>query len=175
MGSAHDVARELKRRLPDSGDREIHVLAYYCQAWHATWVGDAMFDAGIEAGPDGPIVTGLGTVDAGAGEGALLGDRHVAVVDYVLGRYGHQAGEDLLALARSEDPWQDASPREGPLGQSAEIITEAMVAWCSQDEEYVGHQAELARLRKRRDVYGLQAPPFPEPLHEAALRLTGPA
>ncbi len=31
MFSAHDVARELRNRLPDAGDLKVHKLAYYCQ------------------------------------------------------------------------------------------------------------------------------------------------
>ena len=49
MLSAHDVARELRQRLPDPGDVKIHKLAYYCQRWHLARTGEPMFPEAIEA------------------------------------------------------------------------------------------------------------------------------
>lgn len=172
MLSACDVASEIRKRVPGADERKVHLLAYYCQAWHVTWAGETMFDGRIEAGPDGPLVPDLGQ-DNGL-SGNHPGDRQIAVLDYVVSRYGHYAADELVTLARSEDPWLDASQRKTRLGGNPEISPEALAAWFSEDKEYVSHQEELGRLRKRRDVYGLKAPAFPEPL-EATLRATGRA
>jgi Protein of unknown function (DUF4065) len=54
--SAHDVARELRQRLPYAGDVKIHKLAYYCQGWHVAWTGEPMFREAVEAWTNGPVV-----------------------------------------------------------------------------------------------------------------------
>lgn len=91
MTSAHDVARELRQRLADAGDVKVHKLAYYCQGWHLAWTGAPMFREVIEAWTNGPVVADLWH-DEQRGRARppiqRLTDEQVAVVDYVVGRYG---------------------------------------------------------------------------------------
>jgi hypothetical protein len=42
--SAHDVAQELRRRVPDAGQAQVHEWSYYAQAWHLVLGGDPLFD-----------------------------------------------------------------------------------------------------------------------------------
>src|SRR5262249_9440233 len=57
--SAHDVARELRQRLPHAGDVKIHKLLYYCQGWHLARYGDPLFNEPVEAWANGPVVADL--------------------------------------------------------------------------------------------------------------------
>ncbi|HZP14298.1 MAG TPA: Panacea domain-containing protein, partial [Nocardioides sp.] len=54
--SAHDVARELRRRLPDLPTKKLHKLLYYCQGHHLAQVGEPLFVETISAWDMGPVV-----------------------------------------------------------------------------------------------------------------------
>jgi uncharacterized phage-associated protein len=175
MLSAHDVARELRQRLPDAGDVKIHKLAYYCQGWHVAWAGEPMFQEPIEAWTNGPVVAGLWHAEKRNRPfppAQRLGDEHVAVVDYVVSRYGGYTGRELVRRTHLEDPWRDASENEDTFATAnPEITHDALRAWFSGDDEYLSHVATVTRLRERRDVYGFEGSAMPDDLREATLRM----
>jgi uncharacterized phage-associated protein len=170
--SAHDVARELRRRLPDVGQVKLHKLLYYCQAWHLIWAGQPLFSEAIEAWANGPMVASLWhTEHEDRAEPARqpLTDSHIAVVDYVVGRYGRHSGRALVRLSHTEDPWRDVSESEETLsGPNGEITNAALHAYFSRDDEYVSHINEVDRLRKRRDLYGFEGEPITPTIRAAA-------
>jgi uncharacterized phage-associated protein len=175
MLSAHDVARELRQRLPDAGDVKVHKLAYYCQGWHLAWTGEPMFREAIEAWTNGPVVADLWhdeQRDRPRPPVQLLSDDQVAVIDYVVGRYGGSTGRELVPRTHLEDPWRDVSEDEDAFATAnPEIINEALRAWFSEDEEYVAHRGAVTRLRERRDIYGFEGPAMPDDLRDATLRM----
>jgi len=173
MLSAHDVARELRRRLPDAGDLKIHKLVYYCQSWHVTWLGEPMFHERLEAWANGPVVADLWHDERGnrprPAEGPL-GDQHLAVVDYVVSRYGRHSGAELARMTHLEDPWREVSEADsGFRVANPEITVDRLIAWFSADEEYLAHQKELAQLIGRRDARRSEGEAS-EALDEATLR-----
>ena len=44
---------------------KLHILIYYCQAWHLAWAGTPIFAETIEAWEDGPVVPALFEVHRG--------------------------------------------------------------------------------------------------------------
>jgi uncharacterized phage-associated protein len=177
MLSAHDIARELRQRLPDAGDVKVHKLAYYCQGWLVAWAGQPMFAERIEAWTNGPVVADLWhdeRRDRPSPPPQTPDDQQLAVIDYVVARYGRHTGRELVRKTHLEDPWRDVSESEESFATSnPEITHEALRAWFSQDEEYLGHQQASADLTGRRDLYGFGGPAMPDSLREATLRALG--
>lgn len=177
MLSAHDVVRELRQRLPQAGDVKIHKLAYYCQGWHVVRTGEPMFREPVEAWTNGPVVADLWRAEKRrepSPQAQRLGDEQIAVVDYVVSRYGGYTGRELVRKTHLEDPWRDVSENEDMFATAnPEITHDALRSWFSEDEEYLAHVAAVARLRERRDVYGFEGPALPDDLREATLRMLG--
>lgn len=177
MLSAHDVARELRQRLPQAGDVKIHKLAYYCQGWHIAWAGEPMFLEPIEAWTNGPVVAGLWRDEKrnrSCPPAQQPEDQQLAVIDYVIGRYGRYTGRELVRKTHLEDPWRDVSESEESFATGNPVIAhEVLRGWFSQDEEFVAHRATVARLCERRDVYGFEGPAMPDDLRDATLRILG--
>jgi hypothetical protein len=57
--SAHDVAAELRDRLPGLGAKKLHKLLYYCQGHHLATFGEPLFGENIGAWDMGPVVEPL--------------------------------------------------------------------------------------------------------------------
>lgn len=175
MLSAHDVVRELRQRLPQAGAVKIHKLVYYCQGWHVAWTGQPMFAEPIEAWTNGPVVADLWRDeknDRPRPPARGPSDLELAVIDYVISRYGRCSGRELVRQTHLEDPWRDVSERDDTFATANPRITvEALRAWFSQDDEFVAHRSTVARLRARRDIYGFDGPSMPDDLREATLRI----
>ena len=156
--SAHDVARELRQRLPEVGGLKLHKLLYYCQSWHLTWTGQPMFSETIEAWLYGPVVASLWADERHERPRRAvqaLAEDQLDVVDYVVGRYGALSGPELSRRAHEEAPWRELSENEVAFGrgESAEITHEALQRWFREDPDYSAHREQVDRLRDRRDVY----------------------
>ena len=154
--SAHDVAAELRRRLPDIGVIKLHKLLYYCQGWHLAWGGEPLFGERVRAWANGPVVAELWS-DERHGRGRpepqpLSGDQ-LATVDYVVERYGRCSPTDLVRRTHLEDPWRDASESD-QLGSVSEpeITHEALRTWFERDDEQLLRLARLKRHRERSDA-----------------------
>ena len=173
--SAHDVARELRRRMPGAGRLKVQKLLYYCDGWSLAWNGEPLFEETIEAWDQGPVVADLWH-DEGKGrqrpaERALTGPQ-LAVVDYVVQRYGHLTGEALKALSHRERPWRRFADADGrSISQNAVITREALAEWFTNDAEFVAHQEEVRRLEARRDIYGFDGPVVTPALRSATERV----
>ena len=155
--SAHDVAAELRRRLPHTSDVAIHKLLYYAQGWHLVATGAPLFPEVLEAWANGPAVAAL-WAEAQRGRWRPppkpLGDAAVATVDYVVARYGDLTGTELIRRTHVEDPWRDVSERDDlRLGPTPEITPASLLTWFTQDDDLVARRDELERLRAHRDVY----------------------
>jgi uncharacterized phage-associated protein len=172
--SAHDVARELRRRLPSAGIVKIQKLLYYCQGWHVTRNGDALFTEPVEAWVNGPVVAKHWADEKHERpqpERRALSDSQLATVEYVVERYGRYPGQTLIRMSHLEDPWRSVSESDSPdVSGTAEISLDALRAWFSRDDDYIAHISEVERLRERRDVYSFAAPPVTAELRAAVAR-----
>jgi uncharacterized phage-associated protein len=124
--SAHDVARELRQKLPWAGDVKIHKLLYYCQGWHLARHGTPMFEEGVEAWANGPVIADLWRdekYDNPQPDPGPLNDAMVATIELVLSRYGNLTGKALIELTHSEPPWRAASDRDDPAGWDDQTIS----------------------------------------------------
>lgn len=160
--SAHDVARELRQRLPSVGVVKIQKLLYYCQGWHVVRNDEPLFTEAIEAWVNGPVVAKHWADERRGRQGppprALKGSQ-LATIEYVIKRYGGFSGKILIRMTHLEDPWRNLSESDNPeVVGSAEISLDALKAWFTQDDEYIAHEAEVAKLRARRDIYSFEVP-----------------
>jgi uncharacterized phage-associated protein len=151
--SAHDVARELRRRLPGVGVLKVHKLLYYAQGWHLTRFGRPLFAERIDAWVNGPVVVDLWRDEKrerGRPRPLELGGDDQATVDYVVGRYGRFTGKELIRLTHNEGPWRDVSESDDPsVASEPEISHESLRLWFEADDDQQAHVAEVARLRGR--------------------------
>jgi len=173
--SAHDVARELRRRLPSAGGFKIQKLLYYCDGWSMAWNAEPLFEEPVQAWEQGPVVADLWhDEDKGRhrpAERALTGSQ-LAVLDYVVQRYGHLTSEDLKALSHQEGPWRRFADEDGKLiHQNAMITYESLAEWFTKDAEFIAHQEEVHRLQARRDIYGFEGPVVTPALRSATERV----
>lgn len=126
--SAHDVARELRRRSPGLGVKKLHKLLYYAQGHHLAATGAPLFVESVSAWDMGPVVGQLWRREKD-GEPpppeALLDEAGLNTVGYVTSRYGSLSGLDLEHLTHSEDPWRLADQRRRP-GESVRMELSTM-------------------------------------------------
>jgi uncharacterized phage-associated protein len=115
--SAHDVARELRNRIPGLGDTNVHKMLYYAQGWSLARTGNALFDESIEAWTNGPVVATLWHDEDKQREipPALdLDEEQMAIIDEVVERYGHLSARKLSEMTHEEPPWRNASAKPTP-------------------------------------------------------------
>jgi uncharacterized phage-associated protein len=115
--SAHDIAAEIRKRLPGVGAKKLHKLLYYCQGYHLGTLGAPMFKDELEAWDRGPVVASLWRDEKYTQHATPPGDREsfdeatLNTIGYVLSRYGAMTGADLERLTHNEPPWQLANER----------------------------------------------------------------
>lgn len=134
--SAHDVARDLRRRLPRAGIVKIHKLLYYCQGWHLAWTGTPLFGEDVEAWANGPVVADLWHDEDKSREGppaTHLPEDALGTIGYVVSRYGRLSGKELIRLTHGERPWLDVS--ESDAWRSPVISHEALASFFAADDE----------------------------------------
>mgnify|MGYP000867386151 CR=1 FL=1 len=105
--SGHDVVSYIKEQLPEASAMQRHKLAYYAQAWHATWEGGPLFPERIEAWEHGPVVRVVWSAEK---YGPMprtkpLSPHARGIVDAVIAFYGHMSAATLRALTHMEAPW----------------------------------------------------------------------
>lgn len=150
--SAHDVARELRHRVPGAGNVQTHKFLYYCQGWHLAWTGSPLFEERIEAWTNGPVVADLWHVEhdgAPAPAPRELDEGALATIEFVVNRYGRLSKRELVDLTHSEDPWRLASQT----GEAnAEITHDHLRAWFVADPDETGLARMAAELGTRDDL-----------------------
>jgi uncharacterized phage-associated protein len=149
--SAHDVARELRYRLPALGTLKQHKLCYYAQGWHLAWTGEPLFRERIEAWENGPVVAELWQDESKARPAPVpesLDEEALMAIDFVVSRYGRLSGRELIQLTHAEAPWNDAVAERG---QSGEITNEQLRDYFRADEDTNIVQA-AARMATERGL-----------------------
>jgi uncharacterized phage-associated protein len=118
--SAHDVASELRKRLPGVPVKKLHKLLYYCQGWHAGTFGQPLFTESISAWDMGPVVGQLWYAEKQHGPRSApdqrLEEAALNTIGFVVSRYGALSGSELERLTHSEPPWLEADQRRAPRG-----------------------------------------------------------
>lgn len=167
--SAHDVARELRRRVPAANQTQIHKWSYYAQAWHLAVTGEPMFHEEIEAYAHGPVVAKLWAAErhdwAIPPPQELPPSGHL-VLDLVLETYGSWTAGRLTDQTHREGPWRDLMEDTGAGEPSPVIAHDAMLGWCeasgtaarvrerafAREDASAAYAAEVDRLRQRSPV-----------------------
>jgi uncharacterized phage-associated protein len=166
--SAHDVAREVRRRLGASvGTTKLHKLLFYVQAWSVAWRDEPSFSEAIEAFANGPVVKPLWVAEQHGRPMPLA--QPVAddgVLDLVLGHYGSMTKRQLIVATHHEGCWQAARRAAGddltwlqddPEGarwrdrgavESLPISLEAMAESIRASDLFRTHVAEIERARR---------------------------
>jgi len=127
--SAHDIATELRRRMPGLPVKKLHKLLYYCQGHHLAVHGEPLFAETLEAWDMGPVVAELWRAEKQGpvqGDTSKLGEAELNTVAYIVYRYGNNTGKDLERLSHAEDPWLEANRHRCP-GGSVPLDREVMV------------------------------------------------
>jgi uncharacterized phage-associated protein len=119
--SAHDVAAELRKRIPGLGVKKLHKLLYYSQGHHLATFGRPLFVETISAYDMGPVVGVLWRAEKDGdppppGQ-ARMGEAELNTIGYVASRYGALSATDLEHLTHSETPWQRANATRRPGGR----------------------------------------------------------
>lgn len=136
MTTIYDVLAHLRQRRPDIVDpMRALKLAYYAQAWHATWEGAPLYPERTEAWKHGPVCSeGWRALNYGASVVTRpLSATATAIVDAVLTFYGNMSGWQLRQLSHDEEPWREA---RGDLPEWAPSNEEVTVA--SMRKYYTG-------------------------------------
>lgn len=121
--SAHDIAAELRTRLPGLPVKKLHKLLYYCQGHHLATFDRPLFGEQIAAWDMGPVVASLWRDENRSHDippRRPLGEAELNTIGYVISRYGNLTGTDLEHLTHSEAPWQLANSSRRP-GESVTI------------------------------------------------------
>lgn len=148
--SAHDVAREIRRRLPGVPAVKLQKLLYFCQGHHLGTFGEPLFTEPISAWDMGPVVTRVWfreTNHAQLPQPHDLTEAQLNTIGYVISRYGANTGADLSTLTHNQKPWQRANQQRRP-GQSAKIETEWIRDFFAGDVEEYEVPLDSAEVRK---------------------------
>jgi uncharacterized phage-associated protein len=135
--SAHDIAAEIRKRLPGVPVKKLHKLLYYCQGWHGATFNHPLFSESISAWDMGPVVGELWYAEKQSGPQtapADLAEDALNTVGFVLSRYGDLSGSDLERLTHSEAPWLSADEQRAPKG-SQRIEFESLETFFSAPTE----------------------------------------
>ena len=160
--------------MPSAGVLKVQKLLYYCKAWSLVWHGDALFAERLEAWDQGPVVADVWHDEHRGRKLPMeqeLGAQQLAVVDYVIKRYGCLTGDELKDLTHREGPWLDLTDDGQLTTHNPEITDTALRRWFCQDAEYLAFRTEAARLLRRRDIYGFEGDPIPSFVRSATERV----
>jgi uncharacterized phage-associated protein len=165
MATIYDVLAHIGGRMPRLEPIKAFKLAYYAQAWHATWEGSPLYPERTEAWTYGPVCrAGWEIVKYDEWSGAIranpLTESESSVVDAVLDFYGRMDGWQLSRLAHEEDPWRDA---RGDLSDSEKSANEITV---SSMRKYYTRKAMMGESGPARPA--LPSAPVP---HDVAMEI----
>lgn len=116
VAEVHDVAAALLAETGSVTTMKLQKLAYYSQAWHLVFHGDALFDDAIEAWPQGPVTRSLYDKHRKKrqvsqwphGDQSKLAPLELRTVRWVAAKYGSFSAESLSEMTHMEAPWRTA-------------------------------------------------------------------
>ncbi len=145
--SAHAVAAELRRRIPNLPTKKLHKLVYYCQGHHLARFDDPLFSDTIVAWDMGPVVSQLWWAENNLkpeAAPAIVDEAALNTIEYVVSRYGRLTGRDLENLTHSEAPWKLADERRRNGGPDRIDITWIKGYFRTAEDDEDGLSAEAA-------------------------------
>jgi uncharacterized phage-associated protein len=136
MASAHDVAAYILDQRGSMSAMKLQKLVFYSQAWHLVWEEQPLFEEGVEAWANGPVVRELYARHRGnfavskwsVGDPSTLTDEERSSIDAILEHYGDKSAAWLSEATHREDPWRDARGDLGPSDRGTVEITQAAMA-----------------------------------------------
>ena len=116
LPTSDDVAAAIVATTGPVPTMKLQKLVYYVQAWHVARYDVPAFQEEIEAWANGPVVDHLyqqhrtkrSVSHWASGDPSRLDAETVALVRYVVARYGCKSGDELSLLTHSETPWLTA-------------------------------------------------------------------
>lgn len=118
--SAHAVAAAIRARKPDVGTLTLHKLLYYAQGHHLADFGHPLFSDSVSAYDNGPIVGRFWFAerhDETPPVSRQPDEAELNTMGFVLSRYGHLTGPQLIDKTHGEAPWQRADETRPPGGR----------------------------------------------------------
>lgn len=114
--SVLDVAAYILEKSGRMTTMKLQKLCYYSQGWSLAWDEVPLFEEGIQAWANGPVVRRLFDQHRGSftvseiagGDPSKLGPDARATIDAVLSGYGQLSGQQLSDKTHKERPWLDA-------------------------------------------------------------------
>jgi uncharacterized phage-associated protein len=130
---AHEIAAEIRVRVPGVPVKKLHKLLYYCQGHHLGTFGETLFEERISAWNMGPVVGQLWWAEqqgrpVAAPVTSALTEAELNTIGYVVSRYGKLSGLDLEHLTHGERPWIDADQARQAQGVKSIEISPASLA-----------------------------------------------
>lgn len=135
--SAHDAARELRRRQPTAGLTQIMKWLYIAQGLHLAWFGEPLFKEVIEAWENGPVVADYWhdlKEKRPTPPASELDERSILTLESVLDYWGEMTGQELSQMTHTDGgPWCQVTESLDELSPRNPSIThEEMRQWFSQ-------------------------------------------
>jgi len=132
MPSALDAAQFIVERCGPMTTMKLQKLVYYGQVWSVVWDDNVIFDEGIQAWDNGPVVRELWAATRGrfridavpGGNSAELSEQHKATISRMLETYGGKDAQWLSDLTHMEAPWREARAQYQNAPISLERISE---------------------------------------------------
>ena len=187
--SAHDVAREFRRRIPDAGHAQVHQWSYYAQAWHLILTGAPLFQEEIEAYAHGPVVALLWKAERHnwvRPQPTVLDQTGELVLDLVLETYGTWPAWKLKQQTHREGPWRELMEDNGSAEPSPVISHESLLRWFESTgeaeevrarafalEDADGRYAQRVARARESSVYRPEGRPVDENVLAALERASG--
>ena len=155
--SAHDVAREIRDRLPTAGVVKTHKLLYYSYGWYAAWTARELFVEDIQAWSNGPVVADLWhDEDKGrpAPDAVDLDSEMLMAISYVVSRYGGLSGRELIDLTHTELPWKQAWDR----AENTTIALTAIRTFFAEESDEDSIELDPAEARRLAEAHVMGYP-----------------
>lgn len=134
MATIFDTAKYILERKGPMSPMKLQRLCYYSQAWHLSWMKEALFSEDFQAWATGPVCAGLYhetrdkisvTADDITGDDGNLSKDQKDSIDRVLDYYGWHDAQWLMQLTILERPWKSA---RGETTESVNVITKESMA-----------------------------------------------
>lgn len=130
MAEVDDVVSAIVRLTGKITTQKLQKLLYYCQAWHLVRFNTPLFANEIQAWREGPVTRAVYEKHRGcyfvsnwpSGDEGRLNEKELAVVDWVVAKYGSLSAESLSRMTHAEAPWRVARGASPPDERSTETI-----------------------------------------------------
>lgn len=139
MATAVDVGQYVYQRKGWVNAWCLQKLVYFAHAWSLAWDGQGLFDADLEAWPDGPVERELYAVNKYHRDGyfatqlvgadvSRLTPRQRAVIDAVIEHYGGWSREQLIEASHTP-AWEAARGDSGRHAQGGVLAPREIRRW----------------------------------------------